>query len=273
MNAQQYGTSVGLVLAVMAAVALLETVIPLFARPATAPGRRRVNLGMTAQALLVAFGMSSAVGVAALYLPSPDLMATLALPAVAQFVVGIVAADFAYGYAAHRALHASPTLWRYHRVHHSDPFVDVTTSYRTHLIEIAWRYLWLFAAVWMLGIPAAAVAVFRLLSALNGLLEHANIRVRPTLDAAVSRLWVTPNMHKVHHSRLPAETNSNYGNLFALHDRLLGTFVPTARALSVRYGLHDIAPAEIGSFGALLALPWRSRPDGAAPLQAPEASR
>jgi sterol desaturase/sphingolipid hydroxylase (fatty acid hydroxylase superfamily) len=275
MNAQQYGTSVGLVLVAMAAVALLEAAIPLFARPKVLPGRQRVNLSMTAQALLFAFVVNSAVGVAAVYLRlvSPSLMAKLELPAVAQFVVGIVTADFAYGYAAHWALHASPALWRYHRVHHSDAFVDVTTSYRTHPVEIAWRHLWLFAMVWTLGIPVAAVAVFRLLSALNGILEHANIRVRPTFDAAVSHVWVTPNMHKVHHSREQAETNSNYGNLFALHDRLFGTFVPTVRAFAVRYGLDDIDPGEVRSFGALLALPWRWRTDGAAPTHAPEVCR
>jgi len=102
------------------------------------------------------------------------------------------------------------------------------------------------------------VVAFRVLSGVNGILEHANIRVRPGLDAAVSRVWVTPNMHKVHHSRDQAETNSNYGNLFTLHDRVFGTFVPTERAFSVRYGLEDADPAEMRSFGALLAMPWRS---------------
>jgi sterol desaturase/sphingolipid hydroxylase (fatty acid hydroxylase superfamily) len=155
-------------------------------------------------------------------------------------------------------MHVWPSLWRFHRVHHSDPFVDVTTSYRTHPVENAWRHAWLFGAVWLLGIPAAAVAAFRVLSALNGVLEHANVRVRPSLDALVSLVWVTPNMHKVHHSREQAETNSNYGNVFAIHDRLFGTFVPTERALSVRYGLDDARPEEMRSVGALLAMPWRT---------------
>ena len=126
----------------------------------------------------------------------------------------------------------SPALWRFHRVHHSDPFVDVTTSFRTHPVEIAWRHLWLFVTVWILGVPAAAVVVFRVLSAVNGIFEHANIRVRPAVDTALSWVWVTPQMHKVHHSRDQAETDTNYGNLLALPDRLFGTFVPTKRALS-----------------------------------------
>ena len=261
MGTREYLGSVTIVLAVMAGVALLEAAAPLFARPTTLPGRRKANLAMTIQTLLFAFVLTSGVALMAIYLPvaSPGLMAMAGLPAVAQFVLGIVAADFAYGYVAHRSMHAWPALWKYHRVHHSDAFVDVTTSYRTHPVESAWRHLWLFVTVWALGVPAAAVAVFRTLSAVNAILEHANIRVRPALDAAVSRVWVTPNMHKIHHSRDQAETDSNYGNLFALHDRVFGTFVPTGRALSVKYGLDDVDPADVRSVGALLAMPWRSR--------------
>jgi sterol desaturase/sphingolipid hydroxylase (fatty acid hydroxylase superfamily) len=268
MSAHEYFTSVAVVLSVMAAVALLEAAVPLLARPRTPPGRRKVNLAMTAQTLLVAFVLTSAVAVAAVSLPlaSPALMAALGLPAVAQLVVGVVALDFAYGYAAHRTMHASPALWKYHRVHHSDAFVDVTTSYRTHPVEIAWRYLWLFATLWALGVPAVALVAFSVLSAVNGILEHANIRVPPALDTALSRVWVTPNMHKVHHSRDQAETDSNYGTLLTIHDRVFGTFLPTVRAFSVTYGLDDVDPAETGSIGALLAMPWRSQPDDAARL-------
>jgi sterol desaturase/sphingolipid hydroxylase (fatty acid hydroxylase superfamily) len=189
-------------------------------------------------------------------------MDVIGLPAALQLVVGIVALDLAYGYVAHRTMHASPSLWRYHRVHHSDPFVDVTTSYRTHPVEVAWRHLWLFGAVWALGIPASALVTFRVLSAVNGILEHSNVRMRPALDTLLSGVWVTPNMHKIHHSRLRPETDSNYGNLFTVHDRLFGTFVPTERAPSVRYGLDDVDPAKIQSVGALFAMPWRRSSPG-----------
>jgi sterol desaturase/sphingolipid hydroxylase (fatty acid hydroxylase superfamily) len=261
MNARDFIGSVAVVVLAMAAVAVLEAMVPLFSRPTALPGRKATNLAMTLQTLLFAFLLTSAVAVAAVYLPlaSPGLMAAVGLPGVARFAIGLVAIDLAFGYVAHRTMHAWPALWKYHRVHHSDPFVDVTTSYRTHPVENAWRHLWLFAAVWALGIPAAAVVAFRGLSAVNGILEHANIRVGTALDAAVSRVWVTPNMHKVHHSCDQAETNSNYGNLFTLHDRVCGTFLPTERALSVKYGLEDVDPAEMRSFGALLTMPWRSR--------------
>ena len=261
MNAYEYLTTVAVILAVMAAVALLEAVVPLFAHPATPSRRRRTNLAMTLQALLFAFVLTSAVAAAAVVLPlaSPGLMAMAELPAAVQLVLGVAALDFAYGYLAHRTMHLWPALWRFHRVHHSDGFVDVTTSFRTHPVEIAWRHLWLFVTVWVLGAPASAVVAFRALSAVNGILEHANIRVWPAIDTALSWVWVTPHMHKVHHSRDQAETDTNYGNLLALPDRLFGTFVPTKRALSVQYGLDDVAPSENPSFAALLAMPWRSK--------------
>jgi sterol desaturase/sphingolipid hydroxylase (fatty acid hydroxylase superfamily) len=259
MNAREYGASILLIVAVMAVVALLEAVVPLVARPPSLPGRRRTNLAMTAQVFLCTFGFTSAAAVAAASWPwrSPCLLGASGLPAAVQIFLAVVVLDFAYGYVAHRTMHVSPALWRYHRVHHSDPFVDVTTSYRTHPVEIVWRHLWLFLAAWIVGAPAAAVVIFRVASAMNGILEHANLRIWPRLDTLVSWIWVTPNMHKIHHSRVERETDSNYGNLFALHDRVLGTFVPTNRAASVRYGLDDVDPAEIGSLTALVTLPWR----------------
>ena len=257
MSPQEFVRSILTVLSVMGAVAALEAVVPFVAHPPTLPGRRKANLAMTVLTLLFAFALTSAVAVAAVYLPaaSPGLMSVL--PMTAQVLLGIVALDFAYGYAAHWTLHASPALWRFHRVHHSDAFVDVTTSFRTHPVENAWRHLWLFVTVWLLGVPVTAVAAFRVLSAVNGIFEHANLRVPPALDTAISWVWVTPHMHKVHHSREPAETDSNYGNLFTLHDRLFGTFIPTTRASSVTYGLDDTPPTETASIGDLLALPWR----------------
>jgi sterol desaturase/sphingolipid hydroxylase (fatty acid hydroxylase superfamily) len=269
MTNQQFLGNIGFLLAAMAVVSLIETGLPLFAKPANLPGRRRANLAMTMQTLLFAFVLSSGVALLALMLPvaSPRLLEAAGLPEAARLVLGVVALDFAFGYVAHRTMHASPTLWRFHRVHHSDPFVDVTTSYRTHPVESVWRHLWLFGTVWLLGVPAVSVVTFRMLSGINGILEHANIRVAPALDSALSWLWVTPNMHKIHHSRQQSETDSNYGNLLPLYDRLLGTFVPTTRALSIEYGLDDASPTAVRSFGSMLAMPWKSR--DTSPKQSP----
>ena len=108
-------------------------------------------------------------------------------------------------------MHMWPAMWRFHRIHHSDPFVDVTTTYRTHPVETVWRFLFAIVPVWVLGIPAQAVVIQRLLQATNGVIEHANMRLSP-LDRVLSLVWVTPNVHKIHHSREVSETNSNYAN-------------------------------------------------------------
>ncbi len=261
MNPLEYLTSIAIILAIMAAAALLEVAVPLYAGRRQPQGRHLANLAMTAQTLTFNFLLTSAAALAALVLPlaSPGLMTRAGMPVAAQFVVGIVVLDFAFGYFAHRAMHMWPSLWKVHRVHHSDPFVDVTTTYRSHPIESAWRYFCILVPIWALGIPASAVVLYRVLSAANAIFEHANIRVRRDLDAAASRVWVTPNMHKVHHSREQAETDTNYGNLLSLHDRLFGTFTPSERAFSVVYGLEDVDPRVAQSFGALLAMPWAGR--------------
>jgi sterol desaturase/sphingolipid hydroxylase (fatty acid hydroxylase superfamily) len=116
------------------------------------------------------------------------------------------------------------------------------TTYRTHPVETAWRFLFVFVPVWLLGIPALAVVIQRLVSAANGILEHSNTRLWGPLDRVLSLLWVTPNVHKIHHSRDMAETNSNYGNVLTIYDRMLGTFTSSNRAESVVYGLDETDP-------------------------------
>ena len=95
-------------------------------------------------------------------------------------------------------------------------------------------------------------------SAANGILEHANIRLWAPLDRVASLVWVTPNVHKIHHSRQRAETNSNYGNVLTIYDRLLGTFTSSDRAESVIYGLDEVDPTRIASFRGLVSMPFQS---------------
>jgi sterol desaturase/sphingolipid hydroxylase (fatty acid hydroxylase superfamily) len=267
MTNQDFLTSIAVILSLMGLLAIVETFVPLFARPANLPGRARANVAMTIQVFVTAFALNAGVAAAAVMLApsSPRLFEMAGLPAGLQLLLGVVALDFAYGYVAHRTQHAWPALWRFHRVHHSDPFVDVTTGFRTHPVEVAWRYAWMLATVWLLGVPVASVVAFRMLSAVNGILEHANVRLPAALDTALSWVWVTPNMHKIHHSRRQAETDTNYGNLLPVYDRLLGTFVPTARASSVQYGLDDARPEDVRSFSAMLAMPWRRQRESPPP--------
>jgi sterol desaturase/sphingolipid hydroxylase (fatty acid hydroxylase superfamily) len=259
MTAREFLTNAAILSTIMAVAALIEAAVPMFSGHSWTHGRRAANLGLTSVVFLLNWSLSSAAAVLALALSlrPPALASGLHLPMVVQVVAGVLILDFSAGYLAHRALHLFPILWRFHRVHHSDDFVDVTTTYRTHPVETVWRFLFVFVPVWLIGIPALAVVIQRLVSAANGILEHGNIRLWRPLDRVLSQVWVTPRIHKIHHSRERAETNSNYGNVLTLYDRLLGTFTPSERAESVVYGLDEVDPAQIGSFGALLFMPFQ----------------
>jgi len=262
MSIGEFLSSVSIILAAMALAVLIEVAVPLVRRSPRHQGRTRANLGLTAVTLLFNWALTSLAALLALGLALDGWapMSGIGLPFAVQLVIGIVVLDCFFGYLAHRALHMSSALWRVHRVHHSDRFVDVTTTYRTHPIEVAWRFVFMIVPVWLLGIPAGAVVVYRLVSAINGTLEHANIRLWAPLDRALSLVLVTPNAHKVHHSRAQHETDSNFGNIFSIYDRVLRTFTPTDRGLAVVYGLDDIDLRGGQSLAILLSMPFR---DGA----------
>jgi sterol desaturase/sphingolipid hydroxylase (fatty acid hydroxylase superfamily) len=197
MSLRDFLTTVSVILAVMGAAALLETAVPMFlAKPWPHP-RRTANLGLTALSFVSNWALASIAAVVAVWLRPAGWLARLSWPLWLQVVVGIVVLDFSVGYLSHRTMHMWPPMWRFHQVHHSDEFVDVTTTYRTHPVETVWRFLFAIIPVWMLGLPAQAVVLQRLLQATNGVIEHANIRLWPPLDRALSLVWVTPNVHKI----------------------------------------------------------------------------
>jgi sterol desaturase/sphingolipid hydroxylase (fatty acid hydroxylase superfamily) len=202
--------------------------------------------------------LASVAGIAALRFRPAGLLAQRGVPFSAEIVIGILVLDFSVGYLSHRTMHMWPAMWRFHRIHHSDPFVDVTTTYRTHPVETVWRFLFAVVPIWALGLPVEALLVQRLLQATNGIVEHANVRLWAPFDRVLSLFWVTPNVHKLHHSRQVGETNSNYANLLTLYDRLLGTFTPSQRAASVKYGLDDAEELGRASFAGLVAIPFQS---------------
>lgn len=127
-------------------------------------------------------------------------------------------------YFQHVLFHAVPVLWKVHRVHHADRDFDVSTGGRFHPIEIGLSMLVKSAAIIALGAPVLAVAVFELVLSSASLFNHSNIRIPTGTDRALRWLIVTPDMHRVHHSTLAKETNSNFGFSLPWWDRLLGTY-------------------------------------------------
>lgn len=127
-------------------------------------------------------------------------------------------------YLQHVMFHAVPVFWRLHRVHHADLDFDVTTGSRFHTIEILLSMLIKFAAILLLGPPLVAVVIFEVLLNATAMFNHSNVRLPLALDRIIRVLIVTPDMHRVHHSHLAHETNSNFGFNLSIWDRLFGTY-------------------------------------------------
>ena len=145
------------------------------------------------------------------------------LPLWLGVVLAVLVLDLVI-YLQHVMFHAVPALWRLHRMHPADLDFDVTTASRFHTIEIILSVLLKFAAVVVIGPPAVAVVIFEV--PLNGtsMFDHGNVRLPPGLDRVLRWIVVTPDMHRVHHSDIPAETNSNFGFNLPWWDRLFGTY-------------------------------------------------
>ncbi len=151
------------------------------------------------------------------------LFNAIAAPYWLAVIGSFLALDFVI-YLQHRLFHAVPLLWRLHMVHHADPDIDATTGVRFHPIEIVLSMLIKFGAVAVLGAPALAVLLFEIVLNATSMFNHANWRLPLGLDRVLRRLVVTPDMHRVHHSVIPRETNSNFGFNFPWWDRLCGTY-------------------------------------------------
>ncbi|MAS07710.1 MAG: sterol desaturase [Ahrensia sp.] len=150
------------------------------------------------------------------------------VPAWVAFVVSILALDLAI-YLQHVMFHAVPALWRLHRMHHADLEFDVTTGLRFHPVEILLSMGIKLAVVAALGPPAVAVLVFEVLLNATAMFNHSNIRIPESIDRVLRLIVVTPDMHRIHHSIHPSETNSNFGFNLPWWDRLLGTYRPQPR--------------------------------------------
>jgi sterol desaturase/sphingolipid hydroxylase (fatty acid hydroxylase superfamily) len=157
------------------------------------------------------------------------LLNELDLPRWLAIVLGVLVLDLVI-YLQHVLFHAVPALWRLHRMHHADLDIDVTTGARFHPIEIAASMTIKLAAIAALGTSAEAVLAFEILLNATSMFNHGNIRLPSGLDRVLRWIVVTPDMHRVHHSVVPRETNSNFGFNMPWWDRLFGTYRPHPEA-------------------------------------------
>jgi sterol desaturase/sphingolipid hydroxylase (fatty acid hydroxylase superfamily) len=252
----------GAFLGVLAAMALWEALAPLRPQPILRWRRWPNNLGMgilDAFVLRVVFP-TAAVG-AAVFAQARGWGLFNIVPVVdwAALVATVLLLDLII-YGQHVAFHAVPLLWRLHRVHHADLEVDVTTGLRFHPIEIALSMGIKMAAVVLLGARPLGVLIFEVL--LNGttMFNHGNVRLPQRLDSALRWLVITPRMHRIHHSILRRETDSNFGFNLPWWDRLFGTYrvQPEAGYDRMAIGIDRFRDPAESRIDRLLLQPFRN---------------
>ena len=178
------------------------------------------------------------------------------MPFWLYILLGVLLLDLIGAYTAHWVEHKVKPLWMVHLVHHTDHNVDTTTANRHHPLESMIRFMFTLLGVFIVGAPIGLVMLYQSLSLILSQFNHANIRLPQKLDAALSWIIVSPDMHKVHHHYVLPYTDSNYGNIFSIWDRLFGTFMTLDRDKIV-YGV-DTFPnaAENGKIEVLLKQPF-----------------
>ena len=140
-------------------------------------------------------------------------------------ILGLMLLDLIGAYTAHLVEHKVKPLWMVHLVHHSDHNVDTTTANRHHPLESLIRYLFTLIGVFVVGAPIGLIMLYQSLSVVLSQFNHANIKLPRKLDKAISHMLISPDMHKVHHHYKLPYTDSNYGNIFSIWDRLFGTYM------------------------------------------------
>lgn len=239
-------------------LALAERAWP--ARGDSRPARRQLhNAGLVlvdTAVLRVAFPVLAVAWAAQMQTAGIGLFTWLEWPGLLEIALALLLLDMAI-YWQHRLMHIVPWLWRMHRVHHSDLAMDVTTGVRFHPAEIALSMGLKLALIAALGIDPLAVVLFELVLSLGSLFTHTDIALPPRLDHALRRVFVTPSMHRIHHSTLRHETDSNYGFHLSIWDRLFGSYVAESSRDPERMpvGLEEFREASDQRFGSILWQP------------------
>ncbi len=187
------------------------------------------------------------------------LLNTLAVGPAAAFVIGMLFRSFV-PWATHLAMHKVPLLWRVHRVHHTDTFLDVSTTVRFHPLEFLIRTPVHILASVAMGVPPVALMLYELVGSAQAIFVHANIRLPNLVERWMQWIIVTPDMHRIHHSSWQPATDSNFGAVLSIWDRLFGTYRQEEASVvtTMQLGLAECQDARAQSLWWLLTLPLKS---------------
>jgi sterol desaturase/sphingolipid hydroxylase (fatty acid hydroxylase superfamily) len=254
----------GFFFGVLVLMAVWEVVAPRRALTVNKGWRWFSNLGLVV-VNTVAVRLVFALGAVGVALVAEErgwgLFNNVSVPAWAAVVVSALALDF-FIYLQHVMFHAVPLFWRLHMVHHADLDIDVSTGLRFHTVEILLSMGIKVAAIILLGAPAVAVLIFEVLLNATSMFNHSNVDMPLWLDRVLRLFVVTPDMHRVHHSIIPNETNSNFGFNMPWWDFLFGTYraQPSAGHRGMTIGLSQYRDEWVDRLKWMLVLPFIGTP-------------
>lgn len=182
----------------------------------------------------------------------------LGLPPVAHAIFVVAALDL-WTYWWHRLNHMVPFLWRFHRVHHSDPTMDVSTSFRFHPGEIFFSSILRIPVLGLLGATLEELILYEIMMVSVEIFHHTNLKISPAVDTRLRAVIASPIMHKLHHANDRETSDSNYTALFSIWDRIFGSLKTTEKPEDIRFGIMDFSSPHQLSFGFLFAMPFLPR--------------
>lgn len=240
---------------------MLESAVPLFRFKYSKVKHAGINIFFTLTTIIINFAL------AFILLKSSDwavenhfgiLQWLPEMPLWLFAIAGLLLLDLIGAWLVHWAEHKVKWMWRFHLVHHTDTHVDTTSANRHHPGESVFRFVFTTAGVVLAGAPMWLVFMYQSISVLLSQFNHANIVIPKWLDNAMSWVFVSPDMHKVHHHYVQPYTDSNYGNIFSIWDRLFGTFMTLDRDKLI-YGIDThMKPEENDRLGNLLKVPFQT---------------
>ena len=174
-----------------------------------------------------------------------------------KFFIGFVLMDF-FEYVYHYTMHNLGFLWNFHLIHHSDTKMDVSTTVREHPGETFFRVSFMVLTVFITGLPLAILLVRQFIQSFSNIIAHTSIHVPKKLDDKLKYVFITPRLHKVHHHDKLPYTDSNFGDVLCIWDRLFGTYIELDES-RINFGIDVLVTSEIKTFSKLVAYPFQKK--------------
>ena len=240
---------------------LIESAVPFFKFQYNKWQHAVINIFFTITTIIINFALAFILLKTADYVTEKEFGILNWLPkmnVIIFTIVGLLLLDFIGAYLAHFTEHKIKLLWRFHLIHHSDTYIDTTSGNRHHPGESVIRFIFTTLGVLIVGSPMWMVFMYQTLSVVATQFTHANICLPKKLDKIMSYILVSPDMHKIHHHYKLPYTDSNYGNIFSIWDRIFGTFSYMERE-TIIYGVDThMDPNENNKLFNLLKIPFQT---------------